>query len=72
MPRDIETEWAEKEANYFAMCLLMPEPMIRKDFEKHYKKTATGDLVKLLAKKYEVEEFVVTLRLVDLKLLSVI
>ena len=63
----------EKEANEFAMALLIPEHLIREDIEDLKRKEST-DLnrdIKMLAKKYEVDVFVMTARLVKLDLINI-
>lgn len=52
----------EREANYFAMCLLMPEEFLKEDVAKLKDKSleaAVGEL----AKRYKVSEPMMTLRL---------
>ncbi len=58
----IESEEAEREANLFAMALLMPESLVREEIDK----TGGFDIVegcKDLAKKFRVTETLMTLRL---------
>ena len=61
----------EQEANYFAMCLLMPEQFVRVDI------TAMGGIdltedrqIRDLAKRYQVSVAMMTLRLAQLGLLK--
>lgn len=57
----------EAEANYFAMCLLMPEFLLRPDFEKYHGKTLE-ETVTGLAKRYKVSELHMSIRLGQLGL----
>lgn len=57
----------EAEANYFAMCLLMPERLLRADFEQH-RGEELEPLVKALAERYRVSEAHLSLRLGQLGL----
>jgi Zn-dependent peptidase ImmA (M78 family) len=64
--REIEKE---REANYFAMELLMPEEFLRKDVTDMYPNgldLESTDAVKRLAEKYEVSEQIMTIRLTEL------
>jgi Zn-dependent peptidase ImmA (M78 family) len=65
--------WQEEhdaEANFFAMCLLMPGDFVR-DWAKKYAPNGfqiTGEEVKLFAKDFGVSETMAVLRLADLGL----
>lgn len=56
------SEPEETEANYFAMCLLMPEKFLRADIAK-LKKMELDEVAETLAKKYKVSVAIMTLRL---------
>ena len=62
----------EREANVFAMCLLMPEHLVLKWLEKRGKEIDLCDdkLISDLAKAFQVPTTVAALRLVDLGKLS--
>jgi len=57
----------EAEANYFAMCLLMPETFLRADFAAHRGDTLEKT-VKDLAHRYKVSELHMSVRLGQLGL----
>ncbi len=59
----------EDEANYFAMCFLLPEKEVRKAVEE-MQENGTIDIVKL-AKRFRVETPVMYDRLVDLHIVPV-
>lgn len=62
---------AEAEANYFAMCLLMPEEFLRADFPKHRGKySELEDVLESLADQYKVSTVHMTIRLTQLKLIG--
>ena len=67
-------EIRDAEANAFAMCLLMPEHLLRADLAEKPKlgngrvKLTDAD-VHALAKRYEVDVVIMTLRLVQLGVL---
>ena len=61
----------DKEANYFARCLLMPEQFIKKAIHKIKDETSEEELVKMLAKKFKVTEYQMTVRLIELKIVLV-
>lgn len=61
-------EVEEAEANYFAMCLLIPEKFIRADIEQH--EYLDEEKIEALAHKYQVPVSLMCLRLVDLKLVE--
>lgn len=74
MGRPVQTpeerrEEMETEANYFAMCLLLPEDMVREDVERLRGEVDVGEMIEKIAERYRVEAHIVTLRLVELKLL---
>lgn len=56
----------DKEADYFARCLLMPKDMFVKKFEKHRQSYPKQDLINKLANYFQVESMHVIMRLVDL------
>lgn len=59
----------EFEANQFAMAILMPKEMIRKELQKH-KEEAFEDLVKSMAKKFCVSRERMSARLAQLELIG--
>jgi Zn-dependent peptidase ImmA (M78 family) len=61
----------DKEANYFARCLLMPEEFLRSEIEKlkNGKVRTTEDMIKKLAKIFKVPEYQMTIRLTELKII---
>ena len=60
----------DKEANYFARCLLIPERFLIPEIEKlKGKKIRTEDMIKLLAKTFKVPEYQMTIRLTELKII---
>lgn len=62
----------ELEANIFALCLLMPEPLFSLEFEKIKKKTNNEDEIILkLSRVFEVPIFAVTERLRMFNLLKI-
>lgn len=59
----------QKEANQFAMELLMPRDMVRKEIKAVLKEVkGEQEIVKTMAKKFAVEEYLMTLRLNQLGL----
>jgi Zn-dependent peptidase ImmA (M78 family) len=59
----------DTEANYFAMCLLMPESFLRRDIEEMGGLDLTKDgPIRKLAQKYQVSIAMMTLRLAQLGL----
>jgi Zn-dependent peptidase ImmA (M78 family) len=60
----------EKEANEFAAELLMPEELIRKDFEKYIDKKE-DNIISYLAEKYNVSEIALQYRLNNLDLMEI-
>lgn len=60
----------EDEANYFAMCLLMPEPLIKNQIAKTGNTLETEDDVLILARAFEVSEQIMLIRLIDLRLID--
>ena len=68
----LATPKQEIEANIFALCLLMPEPLFSLEFEKIKKKTNNEDEIILkLSRVFEVPIFAVTERLRMLNLLKI-
>lgn len=63
-----DTQFIEDEANQFAMCLLMPADMVMDEFRKLKIDLGGNDLIKTLAKKFEVPENAMAIRLTQLKL----
>ena len=59
----------EREANYFAMCLLIPEDMIQADCKGLFIELH-GTQIKDLAERYQVSELLMTLRLADLGIIK--
>ena len=63
-PEDAEKEVMEREANYFAMCLLMPEEWLRRDVEAIGGVDIEDDVAMTkLAKKYKVSVTLMAMRL---------
>lgn len=62
------TDLNEIEANEFAAALLMPEDLIRKDFEKYFDEDS-DQVISNLAEKYQVSQAALTYRLKNLGLL---
>ncbi len=64
-------EREDAEANYFAMCLLMPEKLVHKECDKLL---AAGmwdeNGVRMLARKFAVSDVVMSIRLMQLKRMS--
>jgi len=68
---EIDTTDQDREANYFAMCLLMPENFLRADVAEYRgAKIGFEDMVRTLAQKYQVEPERMTLRLAQLGLIA--
>lgn len=62
-----DDEIIEKEANYFAMCLLMPEPWVRRDVKALGGIDIEDDLaIHKLAQKYKVSTQLMTLRIAQI------
>ena len=61
--------WKEKEANIFAMQLLIPEQWIRRDAPDNLDIESDPRIV-ALAKKYGVSQQLMVMRLLELKLLG--
>lgn len=62
----------EKEADYFARCLLMPDFMMQKEVDlirNSGKHIHTSEAIKMLSKTFQVEQHHVVLRLHELKLM---
>lgn len=63
----IVTSVEEREANYFAMALLMPEDWVRADIKKlGGVDIADGQQIAQLAKKYKVDATLMTVRIAQL------
>ncbi len=60
----------EDEANYFAMCLLMPDFLVREEVKKVVWDYGNDDAIKSLSKTFEVSITAMTVRLSQLKLLK--
>jgi Zn-dependent peptidase ImmA (M78 family) len=58
----------EAEANYFAMCLLMPRDLLVEEFEK-VRGMELEEAVELLAKKFQVSAVRMAVRLGQLELI---
>lgn len=62
----------EEEANYFAMCLLMPESLVREWITKNGTAELTDDeFLKKLARVFGVSMTIASVRLNDLGLLNI-
>lgn len=64
----MKREELESEANYFAMCLLMPEDMVREEVKKMQVDLGSNDFIKDLAKKFEVPVTAMAIRLSQLRI----
>lgn len=61
----------EAEADYFAMCLLMPEPMLRVEAKKLAGRGFfVEDVVRMLARQFAVSDMVMTLRMQQLGMIA--
>jgi Zn-dependent peptidase ImmA (M78 family) len=58
----------EKEANDLAACILMPEKLLRKEIDEIELDYTDEDLIKALAKKFDVSTISMSIRLSKLKL----
>jgi len=58
----------EAEANYFAMCLLMPAQMVKDEVKKLTIDITSDETVKVLAKKFDVSLTMMAIRLAQLKI----
>ena len=56
----------DREANYFAMCLLMPESMVGRELKKFPKGIEEDAVIANLSKVFQVSRLNMTLRLVQL------
>ena len=60
----------DREANNFAMALLMPETLVKRELDKMKRRARiehdVSEVIKLLARKFEVDEYLVTIRLQQL------
>lgn len=65
---DQEQMKQEAEANYFAICLLMPRHFVHTELDKMLASGTTDDqvLVRQMATKFGVSETMMTMRLVEL------
>jgi Zn-dependent peptidase ImmA (M78 family) len=62
------TRWMEEEANLFAMCLLMPEQLVRQEVEKMGGfSLADDESIKHLAKVFDVPLTAMAVRLSQIK-----
>lgn len=61
-----ETEYRDREANEFALCLLMPEKLIRENARPSENGAFTFEEIERLANLFKVPEAAMTLRLKDL------
>ena len=64
--RETKDDWRERDATAFAMALLMPEATLRADVDGTYEGVLSDADIAALAKRYQVEQSVMTLRLVRL------
>lgn len=62
------SKWMEDEANYFAMCLLMPEHLMREEVKKVVFDYGNDDAIKSLAKTFGVSTTAMTVRLSQLNI----
>ena len=68
---DLEERWREKEANYFAACLLMPEDLVRLKFNEYESELFTDeDVLYELKKDFKVSEPAMCIRLSQLGILD--
>lgn len=58
----------EAEANYFAMCLLMPEDLVRREVANMEIDLADNNFLKELSKKFAVPETAMAVRLSQLRI----
>ncbi len=58
----------DQEANYFAMCLLMPEQFVREELKKKEFNLMDDKAITELAKRFQVPVTVMTVRLIQLNL----
>ena len=60
----------DREANNFAMALLMPETLVKRELDKMKRQSRVepdvSEVIRLLASKFEVDEYLVTIRLQQL------
>ena len=64
------TEQHEKEANLFARCLLMPRNLMKQELSKIEKKLDYDEAVKIMAAKFQVEEKLMSFRMIELGLVD--
>lgn len=58
----------EREANYFAMCLLMPAHLVKQEVKKLTLDLTSDDALKHLAKVFDVSQTAMAIRLAQLKI----
>lgn len=61
----------QREANLFAMCLLMPEPLLRQYIDANKVDVCTEDGVRSIAIAFQVTEQIMLIRLKQLKIIEV-
>jgi len=59
---------SEAEANYFAMCLLMPAHLVKQEVKKITFDLTSDEALKQLAKTFDVSQTAMALRLAQLKI----
>ena len=64
-------KWMEDEANYFALCLLMPEKLVREEVAKVEWDLASDDALKYMARTFGVSLTAMAVRLCDLDILKI-
>lgn len=63
-----DNRYMEDEANYFAMCLLMPEVLVRREAAKLTFDLTSDDSLKYMAKLFGVSVLAMSIRLSQLKI----
>lgn len=58
----------EEEANYFAMCILMPEHLVKREVAKITLDLTSDEPLKALSKTFDVSMTAMALRLAQLKI----
>ena len=66
-----KNQWMEDEASYFALCLLMPENLLREEVKKVEFDLGSDEAIKYLAKTFGVSLTAMAVRLCDLQLLKI-
>lgn len=62
----------DEEANYFAICLLMPEDMVREEWKKRWHVgVSVDDTTTAMARAFQVSYTMMANRLVQLKIIKV-